>query len=878
MSPEGVVIAGGGTLGHVAPALAVAHALVRRGVERDRILFVGAARGVETTLVPAAGFELVALAGRGIDRRSPSAAVVAAGGIAAATARAVVLLARRRPSVVLSVGGYASVPAVAAAAVLRIPVVIHEQNAVPGAANRLGARVARACAVSFPGTDLPRAVLTGNPVRPEVLAATGPGGRRAGRAHLGARPGEVVVLIFGGSLGARRINEAALDAAGALLADERIRVHHVAGRRDHDSLTARVPRHPRWRTVPFEERMPLAMAGADVVVCRAGASTVAELTVLGRPSILVPLPGAPGDHQTANARVLVGAGAACTVPDAELTGDRLAGEVLDLARDRPRRERMAGAARALGRPDAAEAVAELVEVHARRPRRRRREGVRGGDPRGDGPRDPDGAPARAGGDPPAGSASVAPSAAPTVDALLDGARHWHVMGVAGAGMSGVAVLLADLGHRVSGCDLDPGATRATGAGVVVVRGHGADHLEGTPGAVTGPVEALTHSTAVPGDHPELEAARRRGVPVLRRADVLAGFTRRGPTLAVAGTHGKTTTTAMCAMALTAAGMDPGYLVGADCAALDRRGVRWRQDRWFVVEADESDASFLELSVGMAVLTSVEVDHLERWGTPEALRAGFERFLDGVEGPRIVCVDPGTATGLAGRATVTYGTVSGADYRATRVRPLGSGSRFTLEHPGGTVEVSVPLPGVHNVRNATAALAAAIEAGADPRVAAEALGRPLGLARRFQNRGTVAGVTFVDDYAHLPTEVALTVAAARAVTPGRLVCVFQPHRHARTEALAAEFGPVFAGADLVVVCDVYRPAGEPPRPGVHAGLVVDAVRRSSPDLEVHHVGGDMGTVAAALRDLLREGDLCLTLGAGDVTRLPDLLAPLLEGSR
>ncbi|HET9690575.1 MAG TPA: undecaprenyldiphospho-muramoylpentapeptide beta-N-acetylglucosaminyltransferase [Acidimicrobiales bacterium] len=364
------MIAGGGTGGHVVPAIAIGQALVARGHAPGEVRFVGSRRGVEGRMVPDAGFEVTLLPGRGIARRLTPANLGAVAGLVLAVARAVVLIGRLRPRVVVSVGGYASVPCAAAAALWRVPLVVAEQNAVPGLANRLAARVARASAVSFAGTPLPRAELTGNPVRREVVEADrSPGARAAARAAMGVPVDATVVAVVGGSLGARRINDATLDLAGRWAERGGWVLHHVVGPRDWAEVAGRAPVPVDggldYRPVRFEDRMATLYAAADVAVCRAGASTVAELGVVGLPSVLVPLPGAPGDHQTANARRFEAAGAAVVIADAEATGDRLAAEIDGLVGDPDRLEAMGRAAAALGRPGAADAVAALAERHAR---------------------------------------------------------------------------------------------------------------------------------------------------------------------------------------------------------------------------------------------------------------------------------------------------------------------------------------------------------------------------------------------------------------------------------------------------------------------------------------------------------------------------------
>ena len=374
---RGVLIAGGGTAGHVLPGLAIAEAMVDSGMVENQssVYLVGSRRGIEVDLVPPTGFDLTVLHGRGIQRRLTLANLVAGIGLLCGFVRAFILVVRRRPTVVVSLGGYASIPCVLAAVVLRVPVVVAEQNAVPGAANRLAGRFARACAVSFAGTDLPRSTVTGNPVRQAVREVAESGDRIRDRSEARAVLGISVypfVVVFGGSLGARRINQALVRAVEDW-AGGPVVVEHVVGPRgwvqglagevsagDAPERTVAAAPGVEYRAVKYETDMPTVLRAADLVVCRAGATSVAELSALGVPSILVPLPGAPGDHQTANARYLEDAGGALLVPDPELDGDRLGVEMAALLADAGRLAAMASGARSVGRPDAADRVVALI--------------------------------------------------------------------------------------------------------------------------------------------------------------------------------------------------------------------------------------------------------------------------------------------------------------------------------------------------------------------------------------------------------------------------------------------------------------------------------------------------------------------------------------
>ena len=370
MSRCWAIIAGGGTAGHVVPAVAIGQALVARGHPADTIHFVGSKRGIDRTIVPAAGFGLTLLPGRGLARKLTLDNLQSLFGFAAGLVLAIVLLARKRPAVVVSMGGYAAAPCALAAALFRIPLVLSEQNAVPTSTHRLVGRFAAASAVPYEGTPLPRAVVTGNPVRPEILAVdASPAGRAAARRALGLPEDAVVIAAFGGSLGARTINAAVLDLVGRWDGPP-LAIRHAVGQRDWEWAQANTPAPAAgiaaYQPVPYEDRMPELLAACDLVVARSGGS-VAELAVVGRAAILVPLPIAPYDHQAHNAQQLVRAGAAIMLRDPELTGERLDAELRDLLADGPERVRAMGeAARTIGRPDAAEAVAAVVEAHAKR--------------------------------------------------------------------------------------------------------------------------------------------------------------------------------------------------------------------------------------------------------------------------------------------------------------------------------------------------------------------------------------------------------------------------------------------------------------------------------------------------------------------------------
>ena len=455
--------------------------------------------------------------------------------------------------------------------------------------------------------------------------------------------------------------------------------------------------------------------------------------------------------------------------------------------------------------------------------------------------------------------------------LEGGPRTVHLIGVGGAGMSGLARLLLAAGHRVTGSDRSESAT------LEALRALGARVWAGHDGTRIGRPDLVAASTAIRATNPELVAARLLAIPVLGRAQLLALLMAGRTGIAVAGTHGKTTTTGMVVAILEAAGLDPSFAVGGDFKASGVNAAAGAGPH-FVAEADESDGSFLELAPTVAVVTNVEADHLDHWGDLASVQRAFRSFVGRLpaDGTAVLCADDQGALDLAGAAAcqvVTYGFAAAADVRGEVLAIDGGGARFAVVAGGEEVgEVVLVVPGRHNVQNALGAIAAALAAGAPFAAAVAGLAGFTGAARRFHLRAEAGGVTVVDDYAHHPTEVAASLAAARLGGWKRVVAVFQPHLYSRTRLFADEFGRALAAADLLVVADVYA-AREDPEPGVDGALVAGAARRARPDLDCVYEP-DLAALAARVAALVQPGDLVLTLGAGDITDLADELEPLL----
>ena len=442
-------------------------------------------------------------------------------------------------------------------------------------------------------------------------------------------------------------------------------------------------------------------------------------------------------------------------------------------------------------------------------------------------------------------------------------RPVHFVGIGGAGMSALALIARRRGVAVSGCDTDPsGAADLAAMGARIWEGHDPSHLEG--------VRAVVVTAAVPPGHPELERARALGLPVVPRKEALAALIGGSRSVAVSGTHGKTTTTVMATEALTAAGLAPTGIAGGRVSAWGGN-ARLGSDDLFVVEADEYDQAFLTLHPTVAIVNNVEPDHLECYGSMAALEDAFVEFAGRAE-TAVVSADDAGAQLVAerlGRGVRRFGLAEDADVRIADVAQYADRTEATVRwRDGRTLRLRLRVPGVHNLRNAVAALAATDAVGGDVARAAGALAEFAGVGRRFERLGEHAGVAVVDDYAHHPSELAATLAAARQAYPGRrLVAVFQPHLYSRTAAYGQAMGEALAAADLVVVTEVYA-AREQPMAGVSGRQVAEAARRAGADARFEPTRADVGR---RVYEALAPGDVVLTLGAGDITRVgPELV--------
>jgi UDP-N-acetylmuramate--alanine ligase len=449
----------------------------------------------------------------------------------------------------------------------------------------------------------------------------------------------------------------------------------------------------------------------------------------------------------------------------------------------------------------------------------------------------------------------------------------HFVGIGGIGMSGIAEVMHQLGYKVQGSDVADGyvVEKLRNEGIPVAIGHSPDNL--------GDAAVVVCSTAIKDNNPEIRAAAERRLPRVRRAEMLAELMRMQKTVAVAGTHGKTTTTSMVAALLDSGGVDPTVINGG---IINRYGsnARLGKSDWWVIEADESDGSFLRLDGTIAVVTNIDPEHLEHYGSFDRVKDAFVEFVENVPfyGLAVLCVDHPEVQSIIGRVRdrriVTYGFSALADVRADNVTPVAGGTKFDaliLDREGGrrTISVHVPIPGRHNVQNALAAIAVALELGISDEAIVAGFERFDGVKRRFTKVGEADGAIIIDDYAHHPTEIRAVLAAAREGAQGRVIAVMQPHRYTRLQSLMDEFQNAFNDADVVFVTPVY-PAGEEPIEGVDSNALVEGLRAHGHRM-VSTVA-DQKELCEELRDLAAEGDMVICMGAGDITKwaaaLPD----------
>lgn len=809
-----ILISGGGTGGHVFPAIAIADAVRARMPDAD-ILFVGAQGRIEMEKVPKAGYRIEGLWISGFQRRLTWQNLLFPIKLISSLWKARQIVRRFRPDVVVGVGGYASGPVLRVATSMGIPALIQEQNSWAGVTNRLLAnRVQRIC-VAYEGMErffpADKIVLTGNPVRAGLLNNSVSKAEAA--AHFGFSATTPTIFVFGGSLGALALNEALAASAEAIAAHPDVQVLWQVGKlyeaRFAQCDTACLP---NVRALPFVDRMDLAYALADVVICRAGALTISELCVVGKPAILIPSPNVAEDHQTQNALALARKDAAVMVSNAEAR-QQLFAQALTLLQDEQRRQTLARNIRALARPDAAARIAQEVLRLA----------------------------------------GQADAAADTTSLLrLDAIRKVYFIGIGGIGMSALARYFHGRGAQVWGYDkTETALTRALAQEGISV------HYDDAPERIPLDIDLAIYTPAVPAELGELQYFRQSATPLMKRAEALGVISRGMKTIAIAGTHGKTTTSSLTTWLLRSSGVDCSAFLGGIVSNFGSNFVQGHSE-WVVVEADEYDRSFLRLDPDVAVILSMDADHLDIYGSPEqVVETGYKAFVQKLKPGGRLFVQHRWADAFAQAAS--FGVQQG-EYRAEQVRVEDGFFVFDYASPARRIEgLRLAMPGRHNVENATAAISAALCAGATEtgiRMGLETFG---GIKRRFEILHRDAQRVYVDDYAHHPTELEAVIGAAREFFPGRKITgIFQPHLYTRTRDFAKGFARALDMLDEAWLLDIY-PARELPLPGITSDTIAAQMQRKPLRLRKEQV---LDTLSK------RTVEVLLTLGAGDIDTLAE----------
>lgn len=823
------------------PALAIAELLIDSGFSRDQIHLVGTVNGVETKLVPPTGVSLTLLDVRGFSRKLSLVAlktnlqtvIMLSRAISNATA----LLQSLKPAVVISVGGYGSVAAARAAHKLKIPVITVSYDRLPGRATKLQARHAAATAVAYLPTKLRNATLTGAPVRRVIrnldLVAT----REVARERLGLPKTGKVIAVIGGSLGSGFLNALTREFVEQHHDRQDLSIIHLTGER---FFNADLPEYEdengiTYLRLPTTDSMQDIYAASDLVISRAGASTIAELATVGRASVLIPWKQSAENHQFFNAKWLGDSGGAIVLDEDAVSKPEICAAVIALIDNREKLREMNQRAREAGTLHRDSGLVQLIS-------------------------------------------SVASNKLDFTSTRifpLDKQCKIHIVGVGGPGMSAIATVLAEMGHIVSGSDIYDTQVieRLRKVGVKINIGHNVD--------VIANCDAVTGSPAIPKSNIEYQSAINSDIQVLSRAEILSSICRQARSIGVAGTHGKTTTSSMLTAILIEAELNPSYLIGGDVNDFGR-GASWTGSDLFVVEADESDSTHLQLPLSGAILTNVDIDHLDNFQTFDAIRESFNEFISKVNGPRVLCIDDPFCAEIAQQLGATSFSAEvddtkskksvTADYVASEIVFNNGAATFTVWRNFSNQKerlgvVTIQLRGIHNVRNALGALVMAIQLGASFSQAVTALAKFGGVARRFDNHGTHHGITYVDDYAHLPNEISAVLAGARDKSDSwsRIVAVFQPNRFNRMSVISHLYADSFKDADLVVVTDIYA-SGTTKIDGVTGELVVDAIRTAHPKLQVVYQP-QRGDLVEFLDSELKSGDLCISMGCGDIATLP-----------
>ena len=822
-----IIISGGGTGGHIFPAIAIGTAFREKYPDAD-ILFVGARGKMEMQRVPDAGFKIVGLWISGLQRSLTLSNLMFPLKVVSSLWKSRKIISDFKPDAVVGVGGYASGPLLYAATSKGIPSLIQEQNSYAGLTNKwLAKRVQKIC-VAYEGMEKffpkEKLVVTGNPVRKDIATATL--SRKVAATSFGLDPAKPIVLVFGGSLGARTLNESVL-AGLAAFQKAGVQVLWQCGRFYYEQLKQQTSVLDMTGIVLLEfiKEMDKAYAAADVVVSRAGALSISELCIVGKPVIFVPSPNVAEDHQTSNAHALVQKQAAKSVRDVDAR-EVLVPEVLELLSDQVAQAVLSANIKALAKPDATDRIVSEL------------------------------------------STLIGVTDRPSFAEI----SHVYFLGIGGIGMSALARWFNNQGKKVSGYDLT--ATALTDQ----LRQEGIDvHFTDDVSLISEDVRSNKANTlvvltpAIPSDHSEWAFFKAEGFDIKKRSEVLGMISLSKFTIAVAGTHGKTTTSSMVAHLLRSAGKSVEAFIGGITTNYNSNLLLSDDPQALLVaEADEFDRSFLRLHPSMAIITSADPDHLDIYGSAEEMIKTYSAFAGQVIPSGSIFLQgklQQTLTLPAGRAFVNlYG--EGCDYHAANVKVVDGLFCFDMVHPTGSIlGLKLQVPGFHNVENMVAAIGIALKLGVSETAIREGVATYKGVKRRFESIFKDDHYVFIDDYAHHPEEIRQFLRSVRELYPTRkLTAVFQPHLFTRTRDFADGFAESLSMADEVILLPIY-PAREKPIDGVTSEMI--AAKISHPNKRVMDKE-DLLTWTRA-----NDPEVLLTIGAGDIDKLVKPLAEILK---
>ena len=805
--PLRIVLSGGGTGGHVYPAIAIADALKELPYEVE-ILFVGANGKVEMKKVPEAGYSIVGLPVRGIQRNGSLANLLFPFRLLISFIKVYGVLRSFKPDAVIGLGGFASGPCLKMAQWMGISTYLQEQNAAPGMTNRLLAKKVKAAFVAYPGMEQFFAKtslqVTGNPIRSAIDTSFS---KKEACDHFGLDSTRPVIFMTGGSLGAQTLNDS-MALAIERLTEKGIQVLWQSGSYYYERFASY--HSQRVKVMAYVDRMDLAYMASDIIVARAGASTISELALIAKPSILIPSPNVTEDHQNKNAQAMVEAHAVVKLSDADAR-EHLGLEILQLLEDVDRQQELVKSLKSFAKPYAAHDIVQYIVKERSLPQNLHQHD-------------------------------------------LTQVHHIYLIGIGGAGMNTLAHYFLNQGIEVSGYDRK--ATSIT------------QHLE-AKGARIGyslddvipqAVDLVVYTPAISKDNPVLlQAIQRKSISLLKRSECLGLLTQNRTTIAVAGSHGKTTITSMIAHIFLAnaqpiTGFIGGQFVGQEGGLVGEGDI-------FLVEADEFDRSFLHLKPNTAVISTIDADHLEIYGDLQGVQRGFECFVRRIEpdghlilGPEVAI--PSLCNPALSRST--YGS-SPSDWTLSKAQWDGDAFTYDFEAGGTSYNGKLPLGGIHNVKNALASIAVAQQHNISVERAMDALASFPGVKRRFQVITGGDGWTYIDDYAHHPSEISALIHGLRSMEADwPVVVIFQPHLFTRTQMLAKEFGEALSAADQVVLLPIY-PAREEPIEGVTSALVAEHI--AVPCNTLHNDKEEV----LSLVDTLPKGFM-VSAGAGDISAL------------